>query len=101
PSTSYIYDLSLHDALPIYDRQSIGTMTRADARRTIRSHCRLAYGLCATFNAGCGKDRPDLQIRHELGTHQLQGNSRSMNGDLRRSEEHTSELQSPDHLVCR
>src|SRR5947208_4402898 len=22
-------------------------------------------------------------------------------GDLRRSEEHTSELQSPDHLVCR
>src|SRR5438552_11576902 len=33
------------------------------------------------------------QLHAELGT--------ARNPDVRRSEEHTSELQSPDHLVCR
>src|SRR5947208_12255042 len=37
-----------------------------------------------------------LLVALSQGTPWLQGNS-----DRRRSEEHTSELQSPDHLVCR
>src|SRR5690348_17428739 len=37
--------------------------------------------------------RPILRLR--------QSRSASVPGDIRRSEEHTSELQSPVHLVCR
>src|SRR5258708_573305 len=37
----------------------------------------------------------------ELAKMNAELNDRSMVADSRRSEEHTSELQSPDHLVCR
>src|SRR5258708_24070698 len=63
-ATTEIYTLSLHDALPIFDRSS--------------KHSR-----------GCV-----LSLNKSL--------PRSVHWPpLRRSEEHTSELQSPDHLVCR
>src|SRR5258708_19807968 len=44
--------------------------------------------------------------RHETVSRRLQRRAgpdarHSYRTDLRRSEEHTSELQSPDHLVCR
>src|ERR1041385_9569920 len=55
-ATTEIYTLSLHDALPIYHRESLG---------------------------------PGRQGR-QYGS-----------GKIRRSEEHTSELQSRLHLVCR
>src|SRR5438552_10196208 len=58
--TTEIYTLSLHDALPIFDRPAHAT-------------------------------EPDQGP---------QGRTRRCMTD-RRSEEHTSELQSPDHLVCR
>src|SRR5947208_12250329 len=60
-ATTEIYTLSLHDALPIFDRRAGGLM---DFRLG-----RLDDGGIAALIA--------------------------------RSEEHTSELQSPDHLVCR
>src|SRR5438552_14303510 len=56
-----IYTLSLHDALPIFQRAGLIEKVLADA-----------YGLATLVREG-----------HV------------------RSEEHTSELQSPDHLVCR
>src|SRR5258708_21786881 len=58
-ATTEIYTLSLHDALPIFNRSSA------------------CSGVGPT--AGWTSSRPSAQ----------------------RSEEHTSELQSPDHLVCR
>src|SRR5258708_25173638 len=75
-ATTEIYTLSLHDALPIY---------------------------------------PDViaELRHTPGYKKVKYSARRMvsrfmepalAGDKRvtiRSEEHTSELQSPDHLVCR
>src|SRR5258708_27224605 len=70
-ATTEIYTLSLHDALPIY-----------------LPH-RLRVGV---------DQEPSADLRYETlrSIAQLTGYS-----PRSRSEEHTSELQSPDHLVCR
>src|SRR5205807_9106120 len=65
PSTTDIYTLSLHDALPIFVRRS--------------------SFLCCLLSS-------PRSLQALLRTHDLPG---------RRSEEHTSELQSPCKLVCR
>src|SRR5256885_3819523 len=78
-ATTEIYTLSLHDALPIY---SAGSSHRARA---------------APVGGGLWWRLPDS------GRHLRQG-LRSCGGSCRRtrrSEEHTSELQSPCNLVCR
>src|SRR5258708_9872896 len=70
-ATTEIYTLSLHDALPI----------SADA---------LPSG---------HRDGEELTIAVLFAD--LRGFTRLAERKLPRSEEHTSELQSPDHLVCR
>src|SRR5439155_25198457 len=78
PAPTEIYTLSLHDALPI----SVGSPWAA--LRTMRvspwhKYRRFGDATCATFGELCGcLARPGA-----------------------RSEEHTSELQSRGHLVCR
>src|SRR5258708_22260411 len=47
----------------------------------------------STCRATCTRPRPQSSPRRRR--------SAPPDGSLRRSEEHTSELQSPDHLVCR
>src|SRR5438552_17019615 len=76
PGTPEISTLSLHDALPISRRRA------GNDRRGAREPPRRADG-------GVG-----ARARARGGG----GASARMGG---RSEEHTSELQSPDHLVCR
>src|SRR5437764_7932956 len=72
--TREIYTLSLHDALPISRRPDVGLLFRMRGE------------ICAErFHHG-GLDWDALHDRH---AHQG------------RSEEHTSELQSPMYLVCR
>src|SRR5438876_8759519 len=71
PATSYIYTLSLHDALPISPAGSTGT--REANRQTVNEWIRTS----AAYDAVIDFD------------------------EVTRSEEHTSELQSPVHLVCR
>src|SRR5258708_22583442 len=82
-ATTEIYTLSLHDALPILT--AVLCWARGRAR----------------VDVGCGAaarprgDRPPAIVR-------ARGLGRpSDRGATARSEEHTSELQSPDHLVCR
>src|SRR5258708_21006979 len=70
-ATTEIYTLSLHDALPIYPAPQ-GALTRGPSAG-------------ARFKEDAPKSRA---IGRLLRTNE-------------RSEEHTSELQSPDHLVCR
>src|SRR5947208_10885760 len=78
-ATTETYTLSLHDALPICqpgDRSH--EKGHADCRALHRQH----------------------QQRQRAGTKELRHQS-SYFLSSKRSEEHTSELQSPDHLVCR
>src|SRR5258707_15298137 len=72
-ATTEIYTLSLHDALPIYRRQA----RRHEHQRGVRRH---------------------LPEKHDPGDRRAEGGSRR---GARRSEEHTSELQSRQYLVCR
>src|SRR5438045_5177562 len=82
PSTTHLYPLSLHDALPISLRRSlaIGTSFRT------ASTC----GANASFNSTRSKSAAPSPMR--LCSFWIAGT---------RSEEHTSELQSLRHLVCR
>src|SRR5437762_2194345 len=96
-----LYSLSLHDALPIsrYHRTHDGRPRRPEALRLVR------------WSREAGDDRHDGQPRlPQPGDHGVAGRSRGVRrrprpgsrlSDAVRSEEHTSELQSPMYLVCR
>src|SRR5690348_17889694 len=77
-ATSEIYTLSLHDALPISG--SLLVLARPST-------------ICC-----CTPSDRSLMI---LPVPQLEYHQRPVAGRAARSEEHTSELQSPVHLVCR
>src|SRR5258708_22869695 len=74
-ATTEIYTLSLHDALPIYHLELDGVL----------------HGMAVVLHAH-GRTAAALQAIEEVERHRRGAG---------RSEEHTSELQSPDHLVCR
>src|SRR5256885_11930071 len=71
-ATTEIYTLSLHDALPIYFREIIP-------------------GRAVAYGTSSGKYQQLMPFENVHGH----------GGLLTRSEEHTSELQSPCNLVCR
>src|SRR5438309_3162161 len=81
---TYIYTLSLHDALPIY----------------VSSACRWNR---PSNNLPPGPDSVRWHAEKRPGPDHLHCRSSNMRArqKTRRSEEHTSELQSQFHLVCR
>src|SRR3712207_8944752 len=82
-ATTEIYTLSLHDALPI----SKSTITRTRCARTITTAFRLVLPTPSIGTSTCVGRTPS---RPETAT-----------WSAMRSEEHTSELQSRQYLVCR
>src|SRR5687768_17826565 len=88
-ATTEIYTLSLHDALPIWLREvvddgSTGFLVPAKDDAALAGHIlRLAA---------------DANLRRRMG---MAGRERAKRHFDERSEEHTSELQSRLHLVCR
>src|SRR5207248_11781055 len=99
--TTYIYTLSLHDALPIYlrrahphERSLQPRVRHLDPARVLR--------VDPAGDRGGGRCR---RLRPPGGPHARDPAAVAARagdrGDLRlRSEEHTSELQSPYDLVC-
>src|SRR5690606_39320986 len=83
--TTEIYTLSLHDALPIYAAVDAGLINGYPN----------------------GTFRPDQKITHQemvvmlVNALKYVGINTDMNESAIRSEEHTSELQSRENLVCR
>src|SRR3712207_8205326 len=78
-ATTEIYTLSLHDALPICPER-VGSTAPGGSQPNARSR-----------RPGCGQ--PVL--------HRRRARRRGRSQRVRRSEEHTSELQSRQYLVCR
>src|SRR5947208_2213172 len=89
--------LSLHDALPIFDLEAgFTTVLDMDSRGGFNT-----VDLRDAINAGLLQG-PRMQVVGQ-SINQRAGNYYPDDQSVRflRSEEHTSELQSPDHLVCR
>src|SRR2546425_9224155 len=84
PSTTEIYPLSLHDALPLSSRPTV----RAAARRAPRAPAH------DTRHPGSHPSTP-------WSARPCRGRTTARAGRNTRSEEHTSELQSLAYLVCR
>src|SRR5207248_11269158 len=80
PATTEIYTLSLHDALPIC--QGYGARAPGHASRSGGAYAALQ-------RPARGPHQPGIRPPRDL------------HAEPRRSEEHTSELQSPYDLVCR
>src|SRR5207244_6268427 len=101
PPPIYVYPLSLHDALPIWDI----------ARDHVDARVRLAQLDAVQQNDVPEVDRAHLRRDHDADRGGVARNprlgeidrSRNREGGVAvaRSEEHTSELQSPDQIVCR
>src|SRR3712207_7347879 len=78
-ATTEIYTLSLHDALPIWAAYYLGVRVIPDPQ-----------GYAAAMAYWLGVDKAPPVARGGVGL-----------GGMLRSEEHTSELQSRQYLVCR
>src|SRR5256886_5629412 len=87
-ATTEIYTLSLHDALPISDHPAVSCMASQYAGWAIQ--------VDKYFAMGSGPLRAHARVERELFA--KLGYAETAR---RRSEEHTSELQSQSNLVCR
>src|SRR5205807_8816152 len=96
-----IYTLSLHDALPIYVDEELGSMVRLPRHRAGRVPAVLAHGDADAY-AALLEDRAAMADREValLVEHAVVRQEHLVVNGLERSEEHTSELQSPCNLVC-
>src|SRR3712207_9432199 len=78
-ATTEIYTLSLHDALPILERDQVVELVTAVG----------------------GGGQPEPPTGGDLVDGMFERRCRDVVAFIRRSEEHTSELQSRQYLVCR
>src|SRR5947208_10573528 len=95
---SEIYTLSLHDALPISFVQRV---TASDPVKNVLSGTWLGHQLHPVLTdlpIGAWTMATALDL---TGGRRADAAARRLVGLGVRSEEHTSELQSPDHVVCR
>src|SRR5207248_8412483 len=94
PSTE-IYILSLHDALPICP----SCQGSSDFEQSIE--CGESQLKATTSPYSCGGTATNAYVNTAMTRGQVRNQGHDGLQCLRRSEEHTSELQSPYDLVCR
>src|SRR5207244_11728912 len=87
--TTHISTLSLHDALPIYRNVAAALFEAAASWLRKKGRTEMMGPIDYSTNYVCGLLIDGFQFAPMILTAH------------NRSEEHTSELQSPDHLVCR
>src|SRR5207244_13429533 len=84
--------LSLHDALPIWNQSR---------RWRLGIEAAIARSFFGGEDAGLAFKAEDRSVDVRLAGEHAGVVHQVARGKVIRSEEHTSELQSPDHLVCR
>src|SRR5207244_9529935 len=93
--------LSLHDALPIYPYRGRGTsIIGHSSERKSRATGRLQSSAASVGSATWLSGSPRIAARTGANERRWTGDGPCSRMAAKRSEEHTSELQSPDHLVC-
>src|SRR5256885_11633346 len=97
-ATTEIYTLSLHDALPICRKRARRTAAAAISIG-ITFNCQGAHSMTQS-NPANRDPLSDAPGAHPVGTG-IGAAGGAVTGAAFRSEEHTSELQSPCNLVCR
>src|SRR5207244_10677421 len=95
-ATSHIHRLSLHDALPICWGRATSASTRSTPAWSSRKE-RIARESWTAISARTPRPRR----RSAASANRKTSRRPRFFSRHPRSEEHTSELQSPDHLVCR
>src|SRR5690606_41825520 len=88
-STPEFFTLSLHDALPIFAPLLLARVAARENAGHVVEHVGRAFLVVAVIANQTSFHHVDLLLR--LGIHDVR----------HRSEEHTSELQSRENLVCR
>src|SRR5205814_9159151 len=95
--TPATYTLSLHDALPISRLQAAQGVEQFLRVARVQSQGRLVENVADA-------EQTAAEVRRQtgaLGFAAGEGRRRAVEREIARSEEHTSELQSLRHLVCR
>src|SRR5207244_9419818 len=98
PATPGACALSLHDALPIYGR--LGIRRWFESKRTPGEKLTVDEYYAHIFDHSV-PGLPERAAGEGLAPLEFMRRYSSTVSFSPRSEEHTSELQSPDHLVCR
>src|SRR5207244_12599814 len=91
-----LYTLSLHDALPI-SNASLLSLSRSP--RSKKTTVLVSSPTTVVRTVLPSPTLTPLRTSRFLAASSVRANR--VTASLQRSEEHTSELQSPDHLVCR
>src|SRR5207244_11035044 len=94
--TPHTYPLSLHDALPIWLTTS-STISGEPSSSTVPSSTPSISRTCPDCTLTADTNTPSGLLARSAASFV----TRAPSTRYVRSEEHTSELQSPDHLVCR
>src|SRR2546430_11651049 len=95
PAPTKISPLSLPDALPIFDRDLAQRVAGA------RGLAHVALNQSAVGAADARDRLAGREMHDRIDVHRRIGLTPAKNGQIDRSEEHTSELQSQSNLVCR
>src|SRR5690606_41804341 len=100
-ASAHTYTLSLHDALPIYERCDGTRIARGE--RCVGSRIAIEHDL-RTLQVACQLSPhhvvPELKLRRVRDI-VVRAALDELSQARQRSEEHTSELQSRENLVCR
>src|SRR5207244_8439503 len=96
PATTSLPPLSLHDALPIFSA-TLNTLGTQSLTATDTATSTITGSATVTVNPVA----PTNLTATAVSSNQINLTWQDNSSNETRSEEHTSELQSPDHLVCR
>src|SRR5690606_39538764 len=100
-ATRRMYTLSLHDALPILDKHPFLKLRELGVPMTLNTDDPVVLKTTLCKELHWAASELPLSLDDLLNCQRQAVSAAFCNQDTKRSEEHTSELQSRENLVCR